>query len=365
MRILDRYLLREYLKPVFFCLTGFIMIYVVWDLLGHISKFINADTPAIVIAKFYVFMLAPALPMIVPASLLLATLYTLWSLTRSNQITAMRASGISLQRLMLPFILVGILFSIALLALNETYVPNMAMWAQQFKANKYRIVENAVAQNVYFINGRAHRKWDIGEMDYQSPSILHNVRITQEHADGRKETEISAERAEWLDGEWWLFNISTRRFNDDGNPMGKAEPVANSQLGRALPMLTESPDDIVSSNKPWDFCSAYEMWKHIRYQPNMSRDGRAGSRYDLHNRLAMPWACLVVTFFGIPAGTKSGRQSILNAMLLVIVVFLAFYAINLGGLYLGKQRIITEWVAAWLSNIVFLTVGIIMSFKLR
>ena len=79
----------------------------------------------------------------------------------------------------------------------------------------------------------------------------------------------------------------------------------------------------------------------------------------------MPWACLVVTLFAIPAGAKSGRQSIVNAILLVILVFLAFYAINLGGLYLGKQRILTEWLAAWLSNIVFLAVGIIMSFKMR
>lgn len=365
MKILDRYLLREYLKPVFFCLTGFIMIYVVWDLLGHISKFINAGTPALVIAKFYIFMLAPALPMIVPASLLFATLYTLWTLTRSNEITAMRASGISLQRLMLPFIMVAVFFSLSLLALNETYVPSMAMWAQQFKSNKYKVVENAVAKNVHFINGRAHRKWDIGEIDYQSPSTLHKVRITQERKDGSKQTEISADRAEWLDGEWWLFNIVTERFNEEGNPIGKGATIAHSELGKPLTMLTESPEDIVSSNKPWEFCSAYEIWKHIKYQPNISRKSRAGSRYDFHNRLAMPWACLVVTLFAIPAGAKSGRQSIVNAILLVILVFLAFYAINLGGLYLGKQRILTEWLAAWLSNIVFLAVGIIMSFKMR
>ena len=239
------------------------------------------------------------------------------------------------------------------------------MWAQQFKHNRYKVVTLDVARNVYFINGRAHRKWKINEIDYDNPGVLTGITITQERPDGTKQTDIHAERAEWLDGEWWLFTITRRDFNAEGNPMGNEQVVANSEMGKPLPMLTESPDDIVSSNKPWEFCSAYEIWKHIKYQPNISIDGRARLRYDMHNRLAMPWACIVVTLFGIPAGARSGRQSLVNALLFVILIFLAFYAINLGGLYLGKQRFLAEWVSAWLSNIVFLSIGIIMSYKLR
>ena len=365
MKIIDRYLLREYIKPVFFCLTGFVMIYVVWDLLGHVSKFINAKTPLTVVAKFYLFMLAPALPMLVPASLLLATLYTLWNMTRTNQITALKASGISLQRLMFPFVLVGILFSLALLAVNETYVPGMAMWAKQFKQNGYKPMDVHIVKDIRFINGRANREWSIDEMDYKHPNILKGVKIVQERPDRTKQTEIYARRAEWLDGEWWLFKIRSRDFNSDGNPMGNPEFADNSELGKPLAMLTETPEDIVASNKDLEFCSALEILNHIRYQPNISRQARAGFRYDVHSRLAMPWACLVVTLFGIPAGAKSGRQSIVNAMLLVVLVFLAFYALNFAGLFLGKQRLLTEWIAAWLSNIVFLTFGIIMSYKLR
>lgn len=358
-------MLREYLKPVFFCLSGFIMIYVVWDLLGDINKFLSAETPIPLIVKFYIFLLAPSLPLLVPASLLLATLYTLWSLTRSNQITALRASGVSLQRLMLPFIMVGVFFSLMLIALNETYVPNMAMWAEKFKDNKYRTVTEDISYDTLFINGRAHRVWQIGEIDFEHPDVLKNIKITQERLDKTKQTEITAERAEWLDGQWWLFSITRRDFNEDGNPMGKPQSVPDSEMGKPMPMLKEAPDDIAASNKPLEFWSAIEIWRHIRFQPNISIEGRAALRYDMHNRLAMPWACLVVTFFGIPAGTRSGRQSILNAMLLVIIVFLSFYAINLAGLYLAKQRIFAEWVGAWLSNIVFLAFGIIMSHKLR
>lgn len=358
-------MLSEYLKPVFFCITGFTMIYVVWDLLGHINRFLSAETPPVLIAKFYVFMLAPALPLLIPASLLLATLFTLWNLTRSNQITALRASGVSLQRIMLPFILVGVCFSLFLLAINETYIPNMAMWAEKFEDNKYRTVTEDISKDTLFINGRAHRVWQIGEMDFEHPEVLKNIKIIQERPDKTKQTEITADRAEWLDGQWWLFSASRRDFNDDGNPMGKAQIIPHSEMGKHLPMLRERPDDIIASNKSWEFWSAMEIWKHIRYQPNISIDGRAALRYDMHNRLAMPWACLVVTLFGIPAGARSGRQSILNAMLLVIAAFLSFYALNLIGLYLAKQRILAEWVGAWLSNIVFLAFGLIMSHKLK
>ena len=93
MKLLDKYLLREYLVPVAYCLSAFGMVFVIYDLFDHLARFMDAKTPWTSSGLYYLCMLAQSIEFLVPASLLLATLYTLWHLARNNEITAMRACG--------------------------------------------------------------------------------------------------------------------------------------------------------------------------------------------------------------------------------------------------------------------------------
>ena len=115
MKIIDKYLLRTFMVPLVYCLVGFSMIFVIFDLFDHFSDFMEAKTSLLDILKYYLFILPSILSYIVPISLLLSVLYALSTLTRSNELTAMRASGVSLYRLMLPFMTMGLLFALAVL----------------------------------------------------------------------------------------------------------------------------------------------------------------------------------------------------------------------------------------------------------
>jgi lipopolysaccharide export system permease protein len=105
MKLIDKYLLKTFLAPLAYCLVAFVMVYVIYDLCSTTwATSWRARPPSALVLQYYLILMPSVLTRIVPISLLLAALYALSSLTKNNEITAMRACGISITRLMVPFI---------------------------------------------------------------------------------------------------------------------------------------------------------------------------------------------------------------------------------------------------------------------
>ncbi|MFC1498755.1 LptF/LptG family permease [Verrucomicrobiota bacterium] len=360
---MDKYLLREYLIPLFFCVTTFCMIHVIWDLFAHISKFMSVHTPWRLICRYYLFVLIPTLEYVLPASLLLATLYTLWRLSRNNELTAMRASGVSMYRIMLPFLVVGAIFSINALIIKETIGPHAALWANRFSNNKFREFEENIHLDMAHYNVADRRQWLIKKFDLNNPDYLRSVNIKEEREDHSKSREITAQEAEWLDGQWWFYDGQIQQYSDTGGPVGP--PIIINKRGVEMSELTEAPSVFANEIKEWQFFSSLEMINFLKNRPRPSKAENAKRIFYLHQRIALPWACFIVTLFGIPAGAKSSRQSALTGVFIAVAFFFAFYMLNQVGMFLGIKRIIAPWLGAWLSNIIFLIVGIIMTVRMK
>src|SRR5207249_5482713 len=134
MRLLDRYLLRELLIPLGYCLGGFLVFWIAFDLFSDLGAFQQQKLKPLEIGEYYLALLPKLLQDIVaPAALLLALLYTLTNHARHHELTAMRAAGVSLWRLCLPYLAVGLLFSVFLLLLNEHWLPNSLEMADQIR----------------------------------------------------------------------------------------------------------------------------------------------------------------------------------------------------------------------------------------
>src|SRR5437868_8754385 len=131
MRLLDRYLLRELLGPFIYCLCGFLILLIFGDLMSDLSDFQRKKLLLSDIAEYYFFSTPELLVQVVPIALLLALLYALTNHSRHNEITAIRAAGISLWRLCLPYLAVGFAASLGLFALNELWVPQSVAAAEQ------------------------------------------------------------------------------------------------------------------------------------------------------------------------------------------------------------------------------------------
>src|SRR6266853_6566940 len=131
MRLLDRYLLRELLIPLGYCLAGFLIFWIAFDLFSELREFQEHKLHAGDIAQLYLVRAPEFLVVVLPMGLLLALLYTLTYYSRHHEITAIRAAGVGLWRLCLPYLGVGLAASFALFALNELCVPNGNEAAEQ------------------------------------------------------------------------------------------------------------------------------------------------------------------------------------------------------------------------------------------
>lgn len=363
MKLLDRYLLRALLLPLAYCLAAFIMIYVVYDLFDHMPDFIEAGTALASVVRYYLYLIPSVLILIVPIALLLAVLYSLSQLTKNNELTAMRASGVSLYRLLIPFTLVGLAFSIGVLFVNERVGPQSAFWCHQFlnaEKNKEDVSAH-VKEGQPLVNELEHRHWwadRFNTMTYE----MEGVELRQERPDGSYEVKYEAERALWLNGEWWFHDVEVQQYDEYSDPIGSPKSLPYV----VIDFVSETPSDFLNAIKyNQDFMSARKIAAFIRTRPHIGPDTEARYRSDFHYRLAMPWTCFVVTLLGIPLGSTTGRKGAFFGVFLSISMFFAYYVMITYCLALGKNGTLSPWLAGWLPNLTFAGIGITSLYRMR
>ncbi len=363
MKLVDKYLLKEHMITVAYCLAAFTMMFVVADLFGHLSKFLQAKTPLHLVIRYYLFFVPSIVEYLLPASLMLATLYTLWQLTRNNELTALQASGVNLYRIILPFIGAGLFFAVISAVVKETIAPKTTSWAEDFADNTFQNTDNKISRNQAYYDNRSHRMWLIGEFDMHNPSAFKNIKITQEREDGSRMKQFISKKAEWLDGQWWLHDPEVQDFDAQDNPIGKQRPmVAQTNIIKEMPFLAENPSEFINEVKMQNpsIMSAWEIYQYIRSHPGLSRTVVREKKVYLHQRFAMPWACVIVCLFAIPTGAIRSRRTAFAGPFVAIGLMFAFYALIQAGTFLAQRQVISAWLGAWLSNIVFLVTGIWM-----
>lgn len=360
MTILFRYVLREFLTPLFYCMTGFLGIYVLFELFYSFNRIVESKPPFLKIVGFFAGYISPYLQWIIPAALLLATLYTLWNFCRHSEITAMRASGIGFDVIVSPLFATAFVLMVAVALINEFYAPGASERADAFRKNHFKAISSNIKEDIPYLNYAEHRVWRINKMDTTKPNILEGVRISFDRPDGSSELDITCRRAEYLDGMWWLFYPQYQYFDELNNPIENPKPDLALLVIRAFPKLTETPEDFILMNKPWQYYTIRNLQRYLREHPDLNKKDVAGLRYNIHSKLAIPFSCLIITLFAIPAGVVTSRQSVFKGVIIAISMFLGFYAANIGCMVLAKNCLMPAVLAAWLPNIAFLITGLIL-----
>ena len=252
MRLLDRYLLRELLTPLLVCLGGFSLFWVAFDLFSRLEDFRKAGMTFSDASQYYVIGFPSLLTTIVPVGFLLALLYALTNHARHHELTAMRAAGLSIWRIAVPYFGVGALLAGGLFVLNEIVVPD-ARERQDYLLQR-RMANSPESlrlrrDSVNFVNEHSHRDWRIGHLDLGNME-LYDVLVWLP-IDRAAWRETTADVARWTNGVWRGMNRieeAIHRTAEDPLPARLTNSGANIPPMPNTVISNWSGDTLVFSN---------------------------------------------------------------------------------------------------------------------
>jgi lipopolysaccharide export system permease protein len=292
LRILSNYIASSYLKILGLCIGAGISIYLVIDFLEKISRFSTAQAELKYVALFFIYEIPEIGAQVTPLAVLMATLLTLGGLSRSSEINAMRSCGISLKRITIPILSIAFVISFATLFANEVLTPacyERTQFIQQVLIEKKSPNVFFRQQNIWFKEENSilqARLFDPGTR------TLTGITLWELGTSMQPTRRIEARQATFGDNRWLLRDVVVRVF-ENGN-------VVRTDKYTDLPVpLGLRIADLKVLEKGTDNMGITALW---RYCKKLQKAGYDSTRYlaQMHSRLSLPFASLVMAFLGIP-----------------------------------------------------------------
>ena len=366
MKILDRYTLKAYLAPLFWCFSVFIGLYLVLDLLGHLDEILRNRVSLPVLAAYYGTMVPLIFIQVAPFACLMAALYTLSQFNRHLEVMAMRAAGLSPWAIIRPLVWMGLFLSLTVLALNETVAPKAALITYQIKENrlerprgpnspeKMKALKRIQHLAAY---GQGHTLLYAQSFD-PVKKRMEGVVILQHGKDLRLLRKITAESAAWTGSEWRFLNGTILHFNEQGLTIGRPVPFPAKII-----QAGDRPEVLEKAESQSSFMNSRDLFHYLR-QLGMAAGGTVRKlRVDLYAKMAAPFACLVLTLIGVPFAIQPVRGGAALGLSLGLGIGLVFYGANSILIAFGKGGLLPPLLAAVAAPLLFGFLGLRLTWR--
>jgi len=359
VKILDRYTLRAYLAPLFWCLGVFIGMYLVLDLLGHLDEILRNKVPFRILAAYYGIMTPLIFVQVAPFACLMATLYTLSQFNRHQEVMAMRAAGLSPWAIIRPLLWMGLLLSVGVLLINEYVAPQAALTVYQLKEGRlerpadpnkpHKVLKTIEHLAAY---GQGQTILYAASFD-ASTKQMEGVVILQHGKDLRLIRKITADSAVWTGRSWRFLHGTILHFDARGRSVGRPVPFDS----KILP-VGERPEILEKAEAQASFMNSRDLYRYIDRLKSAGGSTIRKLRVELFAKPAAAFACLVLTLIGIPFAIQPVRGGAALGLSLGLGIGLVFYGANAILLALGKGGYLPPLVAAWGASLGFTFFGI-------
>ena len=219
MPVLDGYILRSFLIPFGILLFAFTLLFIIMDMYNEIGDFLEHDAPLPVSVHFFSLKIPGNIRFILPITVLLANMYALANLGRNRELTAIRASGISLMRCGMPIFAVGFCVMLVNFYFNEKLVPDTMRQAEivRKKISNPNYVEETNAR-LLFLSGDRRRNWYVGQF-YDEKLVPDDSLPATEHIVKKDDSLSSISRKYYSDSSGWklIFDRNKALLSDTRN----------------------------------------------------------------------------------------------------------------------------------------------------
>lgn len=347
IKIIDRYIFRELIEPFLFglgCFTAILSASMV--LFELVRAVVLKGMPLIIALQIFVYKLPAIIVYIFPMAMLLAALLAFSRLSSESEIIAFRASGISLFRLIIPVLFLGLLVSLINLSFSEIVVPEANRAAKNLLVETTAKYQPKIQKNVFvpeLDDGQLKRIFYVETMQANTMKDV----IVQEFSAGKLTQIITANEAQWQkEKNEWLFRDGTIYLIAETGEYKHLIKFAEQSLA-----IKYSPADFYIGDKNPDDMTIAELNKFIKLKEKM---GVTVTDFliQLNMKLAIPFASLVFALLGAPLGISPRRASSSIGLGLSIIVIFLYYILTFISMSLGELKLLTPFLAAWLPNVI-------------
>ncbi|PIS28092.1 permease [Candidatus Saganbacteria bacterium CG08_land_8_20_14_0_20_45_16] len=351
IKIIDRYIFKELFEPFLFGLGAFTAILSASMIMFELVRaVVLKGMPLIVALQVFIYRLPGIVVYIFPMAMLLAALLAFSRLSGESEIIAFRASGISLYRLIIPVLVLGLLVSLVNLAFSEIVVPEANLAAKNLLLETSTQYTPKLQKNVFVPEIEHGQLKRIFYAQVLKGNTMQDV-IVQEFNNGQLQQIITAQAAVWQAAQnEWLFKSGIIYLLAETGEYKHLIKFKEQALA-----IKYSPSDFLIGDKNPDEMTMAQLRDFIKLKEKMGEE-TTDIKLQLNLKMAIPFASLVFALLGAPLGIARRRASSSIGLGLSILVIFFYYIVTFICMAIGELNLFSPAIAAWLPN--FITAGV-------
>jgi len=360
MLIIDRYIIKQFLLATLFALIAFLLIFITIDLMENLDDFLDHNVGTHILLLYYLYFTPEMIILMLPVAMLLSSLFTTGRLSNQNELIAIRMSGVSLYRLMVPFLTIALFISLLSVYFNGWVVPQTNK--EKLNIERQYLGKNLstmTSSNLYFQDGptrivtigffdeRYNTASRISVQDYSDTNIVELLR------------RYDAQTMIWdsTNSVWILSNGIERTFH------GLQQTARPFNVLR-LRSLTITPQRLATMQEKPAEMSYSDLKQFVEHQ---EKSGNDVSRWlvDLYSKISFPFANFIVVLFGVPFSSVKRRSGLAVEFGISVAISFIYLAFMKASQVFGYNGALNPFITAWLANGIFFIAGIAVIIRVQ
>jgi lipopolysaccharide export system permease protein len=347
--ILDRYIILGFLKVIALSLLCTTALYLIVDFFDRIDGILKAGAPVWSAIKYFLYKLPVLMSRVFGFAVLFSTLFSIGMLSRTQEITAMRAAGISVYRIALPLFVTGAVICALNFVWNEALVPVFTRESQYIYKTEVRKKEPKSLLGTKDMWMRSEEAFVSVDRFDPKTSTLEGVTVFLLNRDFTLRGLVEVPSARWNGGRWEPVRSVEWVLQPGGGMIARE--------GNVTIPLSETPEDLkLLARDPEEF-SFLDLKKQIADLQGKGIDATE-QKVDLQVKMAVPFVSLIMVLLAMPFAVRHTRSAGLALSFgLTMLIGFGYWFLLAFSVSLGHSGAIPPWMAAWIPNATIAMVG--------
>jgi lipopolysaccharide export system permease protein len=422
MRVWD-YIVREAVTPFVMALTVIMFVFLLQFLMRFIDRIVGKGLDIWTILQLIAFNLAWMVVLAVPMAVLVACVMAFGALASSNELTALKAAGVSLGRMLFPVMLLSVLIGVLDLQFNNIILPDANHRAKDLMTDIQRKKPSLVVEPGTFTTDdeipgysilarQASKSGDLQDVtiyDHGQPSEARVITAKFAHLaftrdfrniiltlkDGEIHQQVAQQPTEYRRGHFGTYVVQVPTTGYDFMHEGESQRSDRELSAKALLQFVKSrsttldkqtaslrdhfvqfakalnsphPDPVPQEQSAMVKMRAFFSPQFLAFQNEIStltdtEEDIDSYMVEVHKKYAIPASCIIFALIGVPLGALAKRSGVGAGTGLSIGFFVLYWIFLIGGEKLADRDVITPFWGMWGGNVILLVVGIFLTWR--